>query len=459
MTDLEGFSRELLKNNISNEIIIEKLVDEYLIYKNISENEAKELAYAVLEEVINSASIPEDDFIKYLLMYPKAQISVGVQGVGCRGLGDQFVHELIARLSETSTKAYLSPSSLDDAGAVIFTPIQDNKLNSKYYIVSKMEGMHSRLSDFPFIAGFHVTRAALRDLYVKGADPISILIDIHLADDSDVGKLFDFMSGVAAVSELAQVPITGGSTLRIGGDMVIGTRIVGGISAVGIAKELKARRSITESDVILMTEGAGGGTIATTAIYGRSHEVVKETMNIKFLIASRAIIENNLLPDINCMCDVTNGGLRGDLHEISKEAKVGMIINEKKFKSLINKKVLQMLDKFKIDYLGVSLDALLIFCPKSKYEKIIKIVRDAGVNIDLIGNVIPEKNKIALITEDGEKQLITRYRESAYTKVKKIVGENIDDETKLNLSKKIEQVANEALEKREKIVNWIKNNQ
>jgi len=30
-------------------------------------------------------------------------------------------------------------------------------------IVSKMEGIHSRLSDFPFICGFHVTRACLRD--------------------------------------------------------------------------------------------------------------------------------------------------------------------------------------------------------------------------------------------------------------------------------------------------------
>ena len=54
-----------------------------------------------------------------------------------------------------------------------------------------------------------------------GADPVAILSDVHLADDGDVGKIFDFTAGVAAVSELVDVPIVAGSTLRVGGDMVI----------------------------------------------------------------------------------------------------------------------------------------------------------------------------------------------------------------------------------------------
>ena len=111
------------------------------------------------------------------------------------------------------------------------------------------------------------------------------MVDTHLGDDADVGKLFDFMAGVSTISELAKVPITAGSTLRIGGDMVIGNRLVGGISAVGLCNRLLARRNIKIGDKILMTEGAGGGTISTTAIYSGNHEVVKETMNIKFLQA------------------------------------------------------------------------------------------------------------------------------------------------------------------------------
>ena len=86
--------------------------------------------------------------------------------------------------------AKLSVRDLDDAGAVEC---------SDEYILGKIEGMHSRLSEYPFLAGFHVSRAALRDLYVKGGKPKALMIDVHLADDGDVGKLFDFVAGCATV--------------------------------------------------------------------------------------------------------------------------------------------------------------------------------------------------------------------------------------------------------------------
>jgi len=50
-------------------------------------------------------------------------------------------------------------------------------------------------------------------------------------------------------------------------------------------------------DKILMTEGAGGGTITTTAIYSGNHDVVKETMNIKFLEACELLLNSEYLKD------------------------------------------------------------------------------------------------------------------------------------------------------------------
>ena len=211
-----------------------------------------------------------------------------------------------------------------------------------------------------------------RDLYVKGSKPISIMIDAHLGDDADVGKLFDFMAGVSAISELTSVPITAGSTLRIGGDMVIGNRFVGGISAVGLAsKRVLARKNILPGDKILMTEGAGGGTITTTAIYSGNHEVVKETMNIKFLEACEILFKEDYFDEIRAMCDVTNGGLRGDLYEINYEANCGVTIHEKEVRKLVNQNVLDLLEKVGVDYLGVSLDALLIYCSDKVSDVII----------------------------------------------------------------------------------------
>lgn len=56
---------------------------------------------------------------------------------------------------------------MDDAGVV---------QAGGQFIVCTVDGMHSRLSDFPYLAGFHVTRATLRDCYVMGARPVMLFL-------------------------------------------------------------------------------------------------------------------------------------------------------------------------------------------------------------------------------------------------------------------------------------------
>ena len=458
MSDLEGLTRRLITQNKTDEEILKRLVQEYTDFKDISKDSAYALAKAILTECKKSdISKISEPFIKELLDINMANVSVGKQGVGCRGVGDFFVHKILAELSETKKKPFLSPTSLDDAGAVNLSDIANFNRTDNIIIVSKMEGIHSRLSDFPFVCGFHVTRACLRDLYVKGAEPISIMIDVHLADDADVGKLFDFMAGVSTVAELSGVPITAGSTLRIGGDMVIGNRLVGGISAVGVTRnKLLARRNIQVGDKILMTEGAGGGTITTTAIYSGNHSVVNETMNIKFLEACKIILQKEYIKDIRAMCDVTNGGLRGDLYEINYEAKSGVTIYEQRVRKLVNPNVLKLLEKVGVDYLGVSLDALLIYCSESTSEQIISDLATQNIKCAEIGYV-DSSNQVNMIFEGEEKKsILPQFRESAYTKIKQEIGEETP-EMVLDMEKKIEKAVSEAMKKRQKIIDYIRN--
>jgi hydrogenase expression/formation protein len=459
LSDLEGLTRNLMKKGNSDEEILKRLIQEYLDFKEIDEESALKYGKAILDECKKSdLKSVSNRFIKDLLQINNSGVAVGKQGVGCRGAGDFFVHKLIAELSETEYRAFLSPTSLDDAGAVRLCDIEGFRSEKdNLIIVSKMEGIHSRLSDFPFICGFHVTRAALRDLYVKGAKPISIMVDTHLGDDADVGKLFDFMAGVSTISDLAKVPITAGSTLRIGGDMVIGDRFVGGIGAVGLTDRVLARRNIKPGDKILMTEGAGGGTIATTAIYSGNHNVVKETLNIKFLKACEIIFNADYFNNIHAMCDVTNGGLRGDLYEINYEANCGVIVYEKKIRSLVNPIVLNILEEVKVDYLGVSLDALLIFCPDNISSKIISDLEKNGIMCIEIG-IVDSSNEVSMIYgDDHKKSILPKFRESAYTKIKQEVGEETPD-LQFQMEKKIEVAASKALEKRKEIIEFIKNN-
>ena len=146
-----------MEKGFSKEEIIVRLVNEYRDFKDIEEVSATLLAEAIYEECKKSdIKNVSDPFMRYLLDINKANVTIGKQGVGCRGSGDFFVHKLIAELSETEKRAYLSPSSLDDAGAVRISDIEGFKAEDELIIVSKMEGIHSRLSDFPYLCGFHI---------------------------------------------------------------------------------------------------------------------------------------------------------------------------------------------------------------------------------------------------------------------------------------------------------------
>ena len=146
-----------MKKGLNKEQIVLRLVKEYRDFKDIKIEHATSLAKAIYEECMQSdLRSVSDPFMRYILDINRANVTIGKQGVGCRGSGDFFVHKLLAKLSETKIKAYLGPSSLDDAGAVRLKDVNGFERKNDLIIVSKMEGIHSRLSDFPFLCGFHV---------------------------------------------------------------------------------------------------------------------------------------------------------------------------------------------------------------------------------------------------------------------------------------------------------------
>ncbi|ADZ08293.1 AIR synthase related protein domain protein [Methanobacterium lacus] len=450
--DIEGFVRRSIKEE-DEETVQKNLVKKILEFKDLDNDKAEKMASAVIEEVKNTLTIDSypDEFMRDLINYTQSSVSMGDIGVGSRGAGDFFVHRKIAEIvSSAKTSSYINPSAQDDGGVVKST------VDSKdVYITTAVDGIHSRLSEYPFLGGFHVARATLRDVCVMGSNPIAMLSDLHLADDGDVGKLFDFTAGVCAVSELVDVPLVAGSTLRVGGDMVLGDRLVSAVGAVGISEYAPTARKRAESgDVILLTEGSGGGTISTTAIYHGMFDVVQETMDISFIKASEAIFNAGLLPEVHAMTDVTNGGLRGDAHEISQTTGLGLSFSEEKIREMVNPKVLDMLEKLEIDPLGVSVDSLMIIAPEDLATRVKNVVSSAGVKINEIG-VVDNSGISKLIKEDGrEEELKPLFREAAYTKIKKIVGD-IEPEDFDEMKDKVQRAAIESIKKKDKVVKAI----
>lgn len=433
--DLEGYTKRALRRGLAKEVIERTLAERILEVRDIPLNSAVRIAQAVVEEAERTLCDRE-----------RSGVTMGNFGVGSRGSGDFYVHEEIARIIG-KTSAIVGSDQLDDSGVV--------RAKGELIVVT-VDGMHSRLSDFPFLAGFHVTRASLRDIYVMGAQPVALFSDIHLADDGDVSKVFDYTAGIGAVADVMNVPLVTGSTLRVGGDVVIGDRLTGCVGAVGVASDqgLTARINAREDDVILMTEGAGGGTITATALYNGCSDVVKQTLNLKFLHACDRLLRDGLVTKIHAMTDVTNGGIRGDAEEISKTAHVKLVLEEEKIRRLIDPTVLTMLDDLQIDYMGVSIDSLLIVAP-AQLEAEIKSTLNGIIKVDQVGHV--ESGTGAEALRDGKRVTITpKFRESAYTPVKKVVGEHADDQEIQQMRARVDLAAARALSKKEQMITYLR---
>ena len=225
--DVEEYVRRRIADGTDESALQKSLTDRILEFKSVQPSYASAFAHAVIDEVKNTQGLTGDFF-----EIEEAGVHMGEFGVGSRGKGDFFAHRQIARIIG-KTSASVGVDEMDDAGAV---------RAGGNYIICTVDGMHSRLSDYPFLAGFHVTRATLRDVYVMGAKPVMLFSDIHVADDGDVAKIFDYTAGITTVGEAMDVPLVTGSTLRIGGDMVLGNRLTGCVGAVGVANHLTARK-------------------------------------------------------------------------------------------------------------------------------------------------------------------------------------------------------------------------
>jgi hydrogenase expression/formation protein len=81
-------------------------------------------------------------------------------------------------------------------------------------------------------------------------------------------------------------------------------------------------------------------------------------------------------------------------------------------------------------------------------------VRSKGVNIDIVGEV--KEGSGAYLVEHGvERDFTPKFRESAYTPVKKVVGEETPM-TFEEMQKKVDAAARHAIEKKERMVARIR---
>ncbi|MCI0497477.1 MAG: AIR synthase related protein [Thermoplasmata archaeon] len=377
----------------------------------------------------------------YVLDMATTGFTAGSAGLGCRGSGDAIVHRAVTGLFPPDGLS-IPPSEMDDSGAVPF---------AGGHIVVSVDGIHSRLSRFPFIAGFHAARAALRDVMVKGARPLALTSDVHLANDADVGAILDLSAGISAVSVLTAVPVAGGSTLRIGGDMVRGTRLTGSVGAVGFAERLAPRRDVAAGDVLISTVGSGGGTIATTAIYNGMHRIVGRTLNVDFFRDIRAMLE----PGVHhALLDITNGGIRGDASDLVSGRALDIVLDGRALRGTVDPTVLGMLDALGIDPIGISTDAILAVVPTCSASAVLASVEASGGRAVCVGRVVEGAGRVILETAEGSMEIRPPSREAPYTPIKKVVSRRKVD--LVGLSRAVDEAAGTASRKAARVLEEVR---
>lgn len=222
------------------------------------------------------------------------------------------------------------------------------------------------------------------------------------------------------------------------------------MGTVGVAEHITARRQAADGDLLLMTEGAGGGTIATTALYYGYHDVVDRTINLTFLRAADKILSSDLLGSIHAMTDVTNGGLRGDVHEMAKTAGLRFVVIEDAVQDLVDPMVYRMLMDLEIDPLGVSLDAMLIIAPPDVIYQVQSLLSGIGVKSSVVGKVEVGTPEPVLIRDGKEEPFNPRFREAAYTPLKKLVEREQQDFEMMK--QKVDHAAKAAIAKKERVI-------
>jgi hydrogenase expression/formation protein len=98
----------------------------------------------------------------------------------------------------------------------------------------------------------------------------------------------------------------------------------------------------------------------------------------------------------------------------------------------------------------VSLDALLIIAPSRYVDEILGCIRNKGVAIDIVGEV-KEGKGTELIVGGEIRDFTPRFRESAYTPIKKLVSEKTPRNFEA-MKRAVDKVAAQAVERKRRVV-------
>ena len=247
----------------------------------------------------------------------------------------------------------------------------------------------------------------VNDVAMSGAKPLYIALSVILEEGFPIDQLSAIVRSIAEAASEANVRIVTGDTKVVEKGSADGIFITTtGVGVVPDGLHLSVDQ-VRPGDAIILSGSIGDHGIAIMSKRENLEfetDILSDTASLNCLVA--AMVEQ--CPDISCMRDPTRGGLSATLNEISRQAKVGMEVQEDAIP--IKPQVRAACELLGLDPVNIANEGKLIaFCPQDQAEALVASMQQhpLGKDAAIIGQVTEDdRNMVSMKNAFGGSRIM-----------------------------------------------------
>ncbi|MFX1363918.1 MAG: AIR synthase-related protein [Promethearchaeota archaeon] len=256
--------------------------------------------------------------------------------------------------------------------------------NEKLILLTTDRIRTSFIENFPFGAGFSSVLVSVDDIYACGGSPLAASIIISVKESNICNKLLE---GICEGSQKFQVPIIRGHTNVNSKYYELSSTMIGEINK---SDYISAGNAQKDDKIILAVDfdgkiGKASKFYYDTTTFKDSETVLKKRRSMNVLAKKHLV---------NASKDVSNGGIFGTLLQLIKYSNIGANVNINRI--LIPPILIENeydLETYLQMYLTTS---FVLTAPKNNCKEVIKIFNEFGLEAQIIGDIIKEKNLLKI---------------------------------------------------------------
>jgi hydrogenase expression/formation protein HypE len=261
--------------------------------------------------------------------------------------------------------------------------------------------------------GWLAVNVNANDVATFGVEPAFLFSCMMLPENAERNLVEAISTQMNAAAKNLGIAIVGGhceSTPGLSNPIVVGCIL--GLTEKG---RYVTAGGANPGDKLILTKSAG---IEGTAILATDREqALKETMNHKMLQAAKnfysqiSVVKDALTAyktgGVHAMHDPTEGGVAGGIHEMADASNTGVKVIEEAI--AVQPETAHICSHFQIDPLQlIGSGALLISAEAKSADKIVKNLKQEGIQAAVIGEFTKNTSQRVLLKKDGEVKALPR---------------------------------------------------